>query len=183
MAPSDRFCSPSMTSKTAPAAARPATTVTNNMALHLDLGYAAHDEEANDHQDERYAHHGQAAGVVVPKEADVLGVDGIEDERQHQGQHADDVAGRGAVGRQRLDFTLDSHALANGVRDSVQDHRQVAADLSLHVDCHRHDFYVHALDAPYQVGQGLLRREADTHLLDHAVEFGGDRGSHFPGNH
>ena len=90
-------------------------------------------------------------------------------------QEADDVARQALLRRQGLDLALDADALADGVRDRIEDLGEVATDLVLDGDRGGHQLEVVGPDAPDHVLERLLERQAEVDLADDTGELGRDR--------
>ena len=90
-------------------------------------------------------------------------------------QEADDVARQALLRGQGPDLALDADALADGVRDRVEDLGEVAADLVLDGDGRGHQLEVVRADAPDHVLERLLERQAEVDLADDPAELGRDR--------
>src|SRR6186713_1286896 len=122
-----------------PTHATPAT-IRGSTASDLDVDDAADEEEADTHHQPAEAED-EIAGRLTEQLGRLLEHgrhecrrdDGKENDEGHR-QEPDHVAGHALLRSERPDLTLDPYALANGVRDGVEDLGEVAADLVLNRD-------------------------------------------------
>ena len=77
---------------------------------------------------------------------------------------------------------MDPDPLADREGDRVEDGGEVATDLALDLDGGDHQLEVLGVDAPHQVVQCRLHREAQLHLADDALELLADRRSRLAGH-
>src|SRR5438093_3720175 len=98
----------------------------------------------------------------------------VHERRQHDGQGGDQRARRSRLSGQRRDLALYPYALADGVRDVVEDLGQVATDRAVDRVGRRHEVEVGADHALGDVHQRLVGRATEVHLAHGSAELVAD---------
>src|SRR5713101_3720859 len=94
----------------------------------------------------------------------------VHERREHEWQGRDQRARRSSLGGQRRDLALDAYALADRVRDVVEDLGQVATDRAVDRVGRRHEVEVGTDHALGDVHQRLVGRTTEVHLAHGSAE-------------
>src|SRR5919106_1575000 len=162
-------------------AALTAMRISGVMASDLDVDDAADEHVADPHADQADDEEDDAEwqaerlGWALQHRANVGRADQEQDGGEPDRQQGDHVPAVALHGGERLDLALDPAALADRVRDRVQNRRQVAADLCLDLDGGHHELQILGGDAAHEVVERWLERHPELHLAHHALELLADR--------
>src|SRR3954452_8949694 len=152
--------------------ARPATRRGRSIGSDLDVDDLADQHEADEHhetadrEDDHAGRKPQDGGWIGEHRVHEPGCRDEQEGSEADRQAGDDVARQALLRRQRPDLALDPDALADRVRDGVEDLGEVAADLVLDGDRGRHQLEVVGADAADHVLEGLVERQAEVDLPD-----------------
>ena len=150
--------------------------------LHLDLDDLADDDPPEDHGKGRAVDHGRAQ-VAGPQQADVVGIDQVQDGREQKRQGDEDVRGHPALGGQDPDLAEQVEPFAHQGGNLGDDLGQVAAGLALDVDGHHEELEVRAVHPVLEVGQGAVHVHAVVDLVQGLAELGADGRIELVGHH
>src|SRR5712692_7650789 len=98
----------------------------------------------------------------------------VHERREHDGQGRDQRTRCSGLSGQGRDLALDAYALADRVRDVVEDLGQVAADRAVDRVCRRHEVEVGTDHALGDVRQRLVGRTTEVHLAHGSAELVAD---------
>ena len=128
-------------------------------------------------------HQQHLAHALAEQQVHVLRVDERQRDAEHRRQRQQHVAGEAAVRRVDPHLAQNLEALADDVREVLEDLRQVAAGLALDQDRGREEPHVEQRHAHGQVLERVLHRQAEVLLVERLAELGADRLGHLVGDH
>src|SRR5450755_2766522 len=144
----------------ASAAARP---IARRLISDLDLHDLLDRDRADGDGENRHAEH-DVPERIGDHRIEVRRRDEGEEAGQGDRQDGDNPTRRPRLRRQCPDLTLNAHALTDGVRDGVEDLRQVTADDTLNLHCGDHEVEVFRLVPHDHMVQGFVDVDAQCNL-------------------
>src|SRR6266850_2920006 len=156
---------------------RPANraSISGVMSSYLDRDHATNDQ-VTDEDHERSKDQERPADDARELRPEIGRRDEEHEGCEYDGQEGDQGSRRTRLRGQSRDLTLDPDALADGVRDVVEDLRQVSTDGAVDRISGRHEVEVSAGDALGDVLQSLVGRSTEVHLAHSSPKLIRDRG-------
>src|ERR1017187_5106570 len=105
-----------------------------------------------------------------------------QQDEDHQRHQADDEPREFALRRQHAYVALDAQSLADGFRDFFHDLGEIAANVFLDKIGPNHNVQILAVHSLSEIQHRVFERGAKVHFSQHAVQFLGNRVSHFLGD-
>src|SRR6202049_206424 len=157
-----------------PPAAAMARPIASRLISDLDLHDLLDRDSADGDREDRHPEH-DVPEWVGDHGIEVGGGDERKESRKRNRQDRDDPPGCTSLRGQGADLSLDTHTLADGERDGVENLGEVAADHALNLDCGHHEVEVLGLVARDHVVERLVDVDTQRYLARGPGELFGDR--------